>query len=396
MTMYLYELIALIAIVVTCDYWFFKKMRKHKFYEWFIRLSFVPGLLFILTFLYIRFGFKFNHSFIVATEMQWVFFVFGLIYAPKIIYIIFDYFNDLHNKKIKTRSYLMRSVGYAVSVFAVLIMGYGNVVTRDEIELVKTEIKVKHLPDSFNGYKIAVFADLHIGNWHNRYEIMENIARMINNENPDIIIFAGDMVNNFAEELQGWSPYFLPLKSKDGKFAVLGNHDYGDYSNWKNDEVKEKNLDGIKKGIGELGFKLLLNENCDLIKGNDTITLVGVENFSDKTPKNNYCDLKKALKNTRSDRSKILITHDPKHWDAEVVGKNDIFLTISGHTHGGQIGIINKCIRFSPVMFEFKQWEGLYQKGNQYIYVNRGAGFVGLPMRIGVKPEVTIITLNAD
>ncbi|MGC3979173.1 MAG: metallophosphoesterase [Paludibacteraceae bacterium] len=395
MTMYFFELIVLITIITACDYWFFRKMKKHRFYHWFAHLSLVPGMLFILLFFYTRFGFRYNHYYVVSTLLQWAFFIFGLVYIPKIIYILFYYLNNIYCKKRKVHSYLFRRIGYAVGIFSVLVMGYGNVITRDDVELVKKDIDVKQLPPAFDKYKIAIFADLHIGNWNNRYQMMERISQIIDKEEPDIIVFAGDMVNNFADELQGWKPYFASLKSKYGMFAILGNHDHGDYANWKSIDGKADNLKRIKKGIEELGFKLLLNEHYDLTLGKDTITLVGVENYSDDTDKPNYCDLKKALAKTNTNRKKILLTHDPKHWNAEVTGKDDIFLTISGHTHGGQIGIINKCIRFSPVMFSFKQWEGLYQQNNQYIYVNRGVGFVGIPMRIGVKPEVTVLTLKA-
>ena len=223
---------------------------------------------------------------------------------------------------------------------------------------------------------------------------MTPLIEMINSAHPDIIIFAGDMVNNFSDELVGWAPYFKELHSKYGNYAILGNHDYGDYTNWKNDSAKAANLAGIEQSIRDLGFRLLLNENEDIIQGNDTLTLVGVQNWNHIEDKN-YCDLNKALQGTNQNRKKILQSHNHNEWDADVEGKhNDIFLTISGHTHAGQIGIIDKDVKFSPIELIFKQWEGLYKENEQYIYVNRGIGYVGIPLRVGVTPEVTILTLK--
>lgn len=393
MTMYWFELFVLSSTIILCDYWFFIHMKKHRLYNWFINLSLLPGFLFILVFLYIRFGFKYNHDYHISSGLQWAFYFFALIYIPKITYILFYHFNKVHDKVRNTHTHSLRRTGFVIAIFMVGVMGYGNMVTRDDLELVRQQIDVKELPAEFDGYKIAVIADFHIGNWNNRYRIMHSLIDSINSEYPDMIIFAGDMVNNFADELEGWEPYFKELKSKQGNFAVLGNHDYGDYTQWKSDSAKSENLERIKQGIRNLGFRLLLNENENIVMGKDTISLVGVENWSNRHF-HCYGDLRKALINTPPSRKKILITHDPAHWDAEVVGKNDIFLSISGHTHAGQMGVINKHIRFSPSMFVFKQWQGLYKKREQYLYVNRGIGYVGIPMRIGVRPEITILELK--
>ena len=394
MTMYWIELAMLSTIIIGCDYWFYRQMKKHHFYNWFINLSLLPGILLILVFLYIRFGFRYNHNYVVASGVQWTFYIFALIYIPKSIYIFFSYLNKLINRLFGLSWRVIERIGFILSILMVGVMGYGNIVTRDNLELIKREIPVKNLPPAFDGYKIAVFADFHIGNWNNRYRIMNPLIDLINREDPDIIVFAGDMVNNFSNELKGWEPYFWQLKSKQGNFAVLGNHDYGDYTNWKHASDKAQNLAEIKEHIRQLGFKLLLNENEQLIKGADTITLVGVENWSKQKHFHQYGNLSKALEGTDSARPKILISHDPMHWDAEVVGRKDIFLTIAGHTHAGQMGIINRCARISPARIIFKQWEGLYKKDTQYLYVNRGIGYVGIPMRIGIRPEITILELK--
>lgn len=395
MTMYLSELILLITLIMCCDYWFFIRLKERSLNSLFLLLSFIPGIIFIITFLYIRFGFKYNHSYQFTSLLQWMFFIFVTIYISKIIYILFFYFNYLYNRFSNRKTKVIQKLGYAVSIFAIGIMGYGNLFTLNDIELVKKDISVQNLPASFEGFKIAVFADFHVGNWNNNFNIMKPLKETINNERPDIIVFAGDMVNNFAYELEDWKPYFKNnFHSKYGNFAVLGNHDYGDYTQWKNKKEQRENLENIKQNIREIGFTLLLNESLDIIKENDTITLVGVENYNKKKHFTNYCDLTKALKKTNYNRKKILLDHNPQHWDAEIVGKNDIFLTIAGHTHGGQIAIIDDEFDFSPIEILFKQWEGLYRKGEQYLYVNRGIGYVGIPLRLGVRPEVTILTLK--
>jgi predicted MPP superfamily phosphohydrolase len=201
------------------------------------------------------------------------------------------------------------------------------------------------------------------------------------------------MVNNFANEAQGWQPYFLKLKSKSGKYAVLGNHDYGDYTDWKSYKNRMENRRMIKQTIRDFGFRLLLNENVYLRKGSDSLMLVGVENWG-KSARFRYSNLTKALIGTPPNSPKILISHDPTQFDAEITSRPDIALTLSGHTHAAQLGIKIGNHLFSPASLVFKYWAGLYKVGRQYIYVNRGIGYIGLPMHIGVRPEITVIELQ--
>jgi predicted MPP superfamily phosphohydrolase len=201
------------------------------------------------------------------------------------------------------------------------------------------------------------------------------------------------MVNNFSGETKGWAPYFSELNKKSAKFAVLGNHDYGDYTDWRNEEERIQNRVQINKAIADFGFRLLLNENVYLRKGTDSLLMVGVENWG-KSEKARYSDLKKALKGSSTTEPKILLSHDPNHWEAEVIGRKDIVLTLAGHTHAAQLGIKVGNRLFSPAAFVFKYWEGLYKVNQQYLYVNRGIGYIGLPMQIGVQPEITIIKLK--
>jgi len=394
MKMYLELLLLLTGSIFLIDLWFYLKMKMHNFEVWFRRISLIPGLLFILSFLYIRFFFEYNHSYVFAAEAEWIFFLFMLIYMPKLLYITFYFINKQFNNIFNSKSRIIQQTGFVIAVFLAVFFIYGYVVTRDDFQLKKQVIEVDNLPPSFDGYRIVLFADFHMGNWNRKYNIMKPILKLINDQHPDIIIFGGDMVNNFEQETENWDIYFKQLQSKSGNFAVLGNHDYGDYSDWKSETEKAENLAAIKQNIRNLGFRLLLNEHTELTKGTDTLTLVGVENWGGHHHPR-YANLPLALKNTNPKRSKILITHDPLHWDEEIVDKRkDIFLSLSGHTHAGQIGYIRGKIHVSPSALIFPEWDGLYKKGEQYLYVNRGIGYVGMPLRIGVPPEITLIILK--
>ena len=394
MAMYLSSILAFSVLIILPDLWFFLRMKKHRLYRWFRYMALVPGIFFILSFFYIRYGLRNSDDYLLTSRISWIFVALALIYAPKIIYIIFYYLNRLFNRTFNKRTQVLRIAGFGLGAFFVTVISYGVIVTRDNFYLKEQVVEVQDLPVGFDGYRIAVFSDFHLGNWNQKYKVMEYVTELINKTNPDIIIFSGDMINNFHQETEGWEPYFKQLKSKDGMYAVLGNHDYGDYTNWDSPEEKSKNLELTKQNIRNLGFRLLLNEHTDLIKGSDTITLAGVENFG-SGHFDDYSDLKKALAHTKRERKKILITHDPNHWNAGVAGLHpDIFLSLSGHTHAGQIGLTRGKIHISPASLIYPEWDGLYRHGNQYLYVNRGIGYVGVPMRIGVPPEITLIVLK--
>ena len=202
------------------------------------------------------------------------------------------------------------------------------------------------------------------------------------------------MVNNCYTEMQGWENLFHKFKSKNGKYAVLGNHDYGDYVKWESESKKQENIHLIKKGIQDFGFQLLCNESVKIFKDSSYIELIGVENWG-KPPFPQYGDLELAIQNTDSSSLKILLSHDPSHWKSEVLDKKDIFLTLSGHTHAGQMSFNMYGKRRSPSAWLYNEWNGLYQSNNQYLYVNRGLGYIGAPIRLGAaRPEVTSIILH--
>lgn len=250
------------------------------------------------------------------------------------------------------------------------------------------------LPEAFDGYKITQISDIHSGSFDDREKIEYGID-LINQQQSDVILFTGDLVNNKATEMLPWKDLFGTLKAKDGVFSVLGNHDYGDYVNWNSKEEKTENLEALKRIQKEMGYKLLLNESHFLERNGERIAIVGVENWG-KGGFKKAGDLKKASKLVNAEDFKILMTHDPSHWEAQVLNDDYHYhLTLSGHTHGMQFGIeIPGWIKWSPAKWRYKQWAGIYKELGQYINVNRGFGYLGYPGRVGIWPEVTVITLK--
>jgi len=254
-------------------------------------------------------------------------------------------------------------------------------------------IKFKNLPQSFSGLRIVQISDIHLGNFNYRYHILDRAIDKINHLKPDYIFITGDLVNNFSWELRGWEKVFNKLQAKKGKYAILGNHDYGDYSEWGSTEIKQVNFKAIKQFYKDINFKLLLNEAQIIKKKGESIAIIGVENWG-KPPFIKYGDLKKALKSVNDIAFKILLSHDPTHWEEEVLKTTNIALTLSGHTHGMQAAFQHKNLQWSPIKYKYKHWAGLYKNGKQYLNVNRGLGWLGFPGRIGMRPEITFIEIK--
>lgn len=254
------------------------------------------------------------------------------------------------------------------------------------------ELNLKQLPEAFHGVRIIHISDTHLGSFNSRFHIFNRAVSIINHLEPDFIFFTGDLVNNYAYELQGWEETFSQMTARKGKFAVLGNHDYGDYSEWPSEAAKAANFKVIKEFYERIGFRLLLNDCAIVQNGNDSMAIVGVENWG-TPPSPNYSDLNKAMSGTTDIPFKILLSHDPRHWPKEVTRETDITLTLSGHTHGMQAAINFRKKSWSPIQYKYEHWAGLYQEGEQYLYVNRGLGWLGFPGRLGMRPEITLITL---
>jgi len=256
----------------------------------------------------------------------------------------------------------------------------------------KVKLKISELPENFKGYKILQISDVHSGSFFHP-EKLEHAIDLINEQNADLVLFTGDMVNNFAEEFQPFIPLFSKIKSKDGKLSVLGNHDYGDYADWKSEEEKAKNIPKLIDFEKQAGFEMLRNEHRIIEKNGQKLYILGVENWGEK-PFPQYGDLDKAAKEIPPEAAKILMSHDPTHFDRIVkFHPANIQLTLSGHTHGMQFGIDLKNIKWSPVQYRYPKWADLYESEGKYLYVNRGFGVIGYPGRVGVLPEITVFEL---
>lgn len=251
------------------------------------------------------------------------------------------------------------------------------------------------LPSAFDGLTITQYSDLHIGSFDRDARAhLTHAVDLIKSLHSDLIFFTGDVVNSQAVEMNGWYDVFEGLEAPLGKFAVLGNHDYGDYVNWPSEEAKAENLRQVKNIHPALGFRLLLNEHVPLEKNGEKIYIVGVENWG-KPPFPQYGDIAKATQGLGKDDFKILLSHDPNHWEAKVLKEPyPCQLMCAGHTHGFQMGVEVPGIRWSLSQYFYKEWAGLYHKGEKYIYVNRGLGFIGFSGRAGIWPEITRITLR--
>lgn len=378
------------------------KLWQFLFY-WLIPFSF------ILTFFIVFTVFKetsTNQSFYIFAWINWLF---VLIYVPKIIYTLYlgllqilprlkagKHRVPVNKNHVKTRS-ISRSeflgrMGIIAAGLPFLSIIYGMSKGRFNFHVKHIPISFKNLPEAFDGFRIVQISDLHLGNFNKEYHQLYPIVDLINNCQPDLLVFTGDLVNNFAEETDGWDALFSKLKAPMGKFSILGNHDYGNYSRWKTQNDKQQNFARILQAHDRFGFELLNNENRIIKRGSDAIGLCGVENWG-KPPFPQTGDLPKALKGTKHLPFNILLSHDPDHWEAEVLN-HPIDLTLSGHTHGMQMGITFKNFTWSPAQWKYKYWDGFYRKNDKTLYVNRGLGFVGIPMRVGMPPEITLLELK--
>jgi len=270
---------------------------------------------------------------------------------------------------------------------------YGMVRGAYKYRVHNVKVDAPNLPDEFHGFRIVQISDMHTGSFLST-DPVKTAFDIILKQNADMIVFTGDLVNNLAEETVGFIEEYKKLKAPYGVYSVLGNHDYGDYMTWDSDEEKKANLDALKKVQAESGWRLLMNEHVPIEKNGQKIALLGIENWGSRGF-TKYGKMEDAYKGTEDYSFKILLSHDPSNWDHQVRKKYpNIDLTLSGHTHGMQLGIEIPGFKWSPVQYIYKQWAGLYKQDNQYLYVNRGLGFLGYPGRLGIWPEITVIELG--
>lgn len=280
--------------------------------------------------------------------------------------------------------------------FIMIAFVYGALFNVYNYKLRKVHLKLVKLPKAFNGLKVVQISDIHSGSLSDKKAVQKAVDQ-INKTAPDLIFFTGDLVNNIAVEALEFVDIFAQLKAKHGVYSILGNHDYGDYMLWNNEEEKIKNLDHLKSLHQKMGWRLLLNEHVQIEQDGEKIIVAGVENWSARGRFHSYGKLENALHGIQDAFTVLLLSHDPSHWEAEILehpAKVDI--TFSGHTHGMQFGFEFWKLKWSPVKYFYKQWAGLYENAGQYLYVNRGFGVIGYPGRVGILPEITLFTLLSD
>ena len=291
-----------------------------------------------------------------------------------------------------TRSTFMSWLGLALGggLFTTLLYGFSN---KYNYQVKKIKLAFDNLPVNFKGLKIVHISDIHSGSFNDKAAVQRGVE-MVMSANPDLILFTGDLVNDKADEMHDYMDVFNKINAPMGVYSTLGNHDYGDYISWPTPEAKNENLERLKKVHEQLGWRLLMNEHVVLEKGSDQIALLGIENWSAFGNFPKYGKMNEAYPGSEEYPFKILMSHDPSHWDAEVRTQYpDIDIMLSGHTHGMQFGLENPYFKWSPVQWFYKEWAGLYEEGKQKLYVNRGYGFIGYPGRVGILPEITLIEL---
>lgn len=359
----------------------------------FTGLVIISVLILFLSFNKIDLAKSYSMFFLVASIVM-------VVYLSKLSFITFHFIEDIIYLITKIfsngfRFVLISKIGIFSAGLTLILSLYGIFIGKYQYTLHPITISSDKIPVEFDNFKIIQISDVHIGSFRNNPAKLEKAIDLINEQNPDLILFTGDLVNNFSSEVEEFKSILQKLNAKYGTFSVLGNHDYGEYYQWKNSEDKLKNLEDLYKIEKEIGFDLLRNESRIIEKDSAKIAILGVENWG-LPPFPAHGDLNKAIANTENISAKILLSHDPTHWTEQVKNKTDILLTLSGHTHGMQMGFEFGKFRWSPVKFKYPLWAGLYEENAQYLYVNRGLGFIGFSGRVGIWPEITVITLKNE
>lgn len=325
---------------------------------------------------------------------------------PKLLGVLFLLFDDFlrlvqylfasissENKHFPDRRKFLSLLALGSSAVFMGLMADGLIFGKFRHRVRKVKLGLKNLPEVFKGYKIIQISDVHSGSFPDPSKLQHAID-LINEQKPDLVLFTGDLVNNYADEFKPFIPLFSQIKAKDGKFSVLGNHDYGLYGKWETIEQQQKNVPNLIEYQKQAGFETLRNEHRVLEKNGEKIYLLGVENWGEP-PFPQFGDLDKSLMGIPTEALKILMSHDPTHFDAIVKHHPaNIQLTLSGHTHGMQFGIDLKNIKWSPVQYRYQKWADLYESLGKYLYVNRGFGVIGFHGRVGIYPEITLIELT--
>jgi uncharacterized protein len=402
-----------IIIFLLIDYYFFQGVlvvskNWSPLWKGIVRYGFwIPTVLSVLALLWWTFDDPYKYS---ANFRNWV--ITGIVstYFSKIVGILFLFIDDLQRAvrwaisffqkssttssagEIISRSEFLSKTALVAAAVPFGAFAYGIISGAHDYRIRKVTLKLPNLPKSFDGLRIAQLSDIHSGSFWNKTAVKGGVEMLLG-EKPDVIFFTGDLVNNESNEVKEYMDVFDKLRAPLGVFSITGNHDYGDYKSWATKEAKQQNFQDLITAHKNLGFDLLLNENRFLEQGGEKLAIIGVENWGTRFSKHGKLD--EAYQGTNEAAVKLLLSHDPTHWDAQVRPTySDIDVMFAGHTHGAQFGVNIGNFTWTPVQHVYKQWGGLYQEDKQYLYVNRGFGYLGYPGRVGMPPEITVFELK--
>lgn len=348
-----------------------------------LKLSYLlPIAIFVGIYLYMTF--IATPEWLAGSHIGWIIAAFFFLVIPQAIFMLFSWPDQVF--AIKSMPFTKVSLITALVCLGCTI--YATLYGKHRFEIKQATYTSSRLPKSFDGYRIVQLSDIHLGSWQQYPEKLQEAVNIVNAQQPDLIVFTGDLVNARSAELNGLEHILSQLNAPDGVYSVLGNHDYGNYFQWENIRQKAENLHELQERQANMGWKLLNNEHVYIYRSADSIVLAGVENWG-KPPFNGRGNLQKALHGTGSD-FKILLSHNPTHWHAEILPLSDTDLTLSGHTHAMQL----KIGRYSPSSKFYNEWQGMYFENGRALYVNVGLGTVGMPFRLGAWPEITVLTLK--
>ncbi len=401
------RLIIFLILVLALDFYALQSFRSVVRNPWitygyaFISLAILGYIVFqVMTF---ERGSGDNSGFYLAFSL------FVLVYVPKLVLVVFMFGEDVYrvfeaavnyfvsksenSTLFSSRRKFIGQLALGIAAIPFISILYGITKGKYNFKVLKYTLHFDDLPAAFDGYQISQISDIHSGSFDNKEKI-EYAVDLVNKQASDVIMFTGDLVNSASKEMRPWKSTFSKLKAPDGVFSILGNHDYGDYTRWPSEEAKAENFQELLDIQKEMGFDLLRNESRFIEKENARLAIIGVENWGKGFKQKG--DLALASSKVDTNDFKILLSHDPSHWQYEVVkDPNQYHLTLSGHTHGMQFGIeIPGVVKWSPIKWRYKYWAGIYEKAGQYINVNRGFGFLAFPGRVGIWPEISVITLK--
>ena len=386
-------MIILILLNAAVDYYIFKVLKQRVKYKFVSKLHLWLSIAFTIAVIVVISLPRRSGADASLLAVMWSLFAYMSVYVSKYILIVFDGIASIPHFWFKHRWKIVSMCGLALSFITFGFMWWGALINRYDINVNEVDVEILNLPESFEGYRVAQISDLHLGTYQKDTLFISTLVDSINNLDVDVVVFTGDIVNRTTNELAPFITTLSRIEARDGVYSILGNHDYGDYSDWASDEDKKANNDLMRDYQREMGWNLLLNETRYLKRGNDSIAVIGVENVGDP-PFKNYGSLKDAYPVLNDSTVKILLSHNPAHWEREISNHNErnIALTLSGHTHAMQISLLG----ISPASFRYKYWSGLYadDSNRQKLYVNVGVGTVAMPMRIGANPEITILKLK--